>query len=71
MASRLSEDSDVTVALLEAGKDSSEYPMSAIPLAWPPLQNSEADWAYRTTPQQNGGLGLRDKVSTRQLFVFA
>ena len=63
MASRLSEDSDVTVALLEAGKDSTEYPLSGIPLAVAQLQNSEADWAYRTTPQQKSCQGMHDKVT--------
>ncbi len=62
VANRLSEDGNVTVALLEAGKDSSEYPMSAVPLAAPQLQNTEADWAYRTIPQQRACLGMKDKV---------
>lgn len=50
LASRITEDSALTVALIEAG---SEPSLAAIhdPLAWPGLQGSEVDWAFETARQ--------------------
>jgi len=52
VASRLSEDPDVRVLLLEAGSADGPAAMS-VPEAWPALQGSEVDWGY-TTVQQPG-----------------
>ncbi|MER7807565.1 GMC family oxidoreductase N-terminal domain-containing protein [Streptomyces sp900116325] len=55
VAARLSEDSDARVLLLEAG-GSQPLEAMAIPLAWPTLQGSSADWADETVPQTTTGL---------------
>lgn len=50
LASRLSEDNDVSVLLIEAGGENSN-PLFAAPLFHPFLQNTSVDWAYYTEPQ--------------------
>ena len=50
LAARLSEDSDVSVGLIEAGGAATD-PRIAEPAQWPLLQGSAIDWAYRTVPQ--------------------
>jgi choline dehydrogenase len=50
VASRLSEDPDVGVFLLEAGAADGPAAMS-VPAAWPALLGSEVDWGYATVPQ--------------------
>jgi choline dehydrogenase len=54
VASRLSEDPDVRVLLLEAGSADGPAAMS-VPAAWPALLGSEVDWGFVTVPQP--GLG--------------
>ncbi len=61
IASRLTEDADVTVTLLEAGKEETDYPFTSVPLAFSRLQKSDADWAYTTVPQENACNGMRDR----------
>jgi choline dehydrogenase len=56
VASRLSEDPDARILLLEAGPANGPAAMS-VPEAWPTLIGSEADWRYTTVPQP--GLGGR------------
>ena len=51
VASRLSEDPDVRVLLLEAGGPD-ESPAIHIPAAFSRLFQTEADWNYRTAPQR-------------------
>jgi len=55
VASRLSEDPNVTVLLLEAGSDNQSYKVRWPLITCPYLQNSEYDWAFRTTPQEETG----------------
>ncbi|MGI5144498.1 GMC family oxidoreductase [Streptomyces sp. CA-106110] len=50
IATRLSQDPDVRVLLVEAGS-STPLEMMAIPPAWPLLQGTSADWADTTVPQ--------------------
>jgi choline dehydrogenase len=50
LASRLSEQSDVRVLLLEAGPADGPQMMS-VPAAWPALIGSEVDWGYATVAQ--------------------
>jgi choline dehydrogenase len=50
VASRLSEDPDVNVLLVEAGPHS-RNPLVHIPAGFPRLYQSKLDWAFRTTPQ--------------------
>ncbi len=54
IASRLSEDPDVTVLLLEAGGDGL-LDLVSDPPEWPALAGTERDWAYRTTIQRGTG----------------
>lgn len=51
LAHRLSEDENVSVLLIEAGKDSLDQLFSRIPLTFGKLFKTEADWAYNTQPQ--------------------
>ena len=50
LASRLSADPSLRVALLEAGGEA-HHPGIADPLSWPTLQGSAVDWGYATVPQ--------------------
>ncbi|XP_069102989.1 glucose dehydrogenase [FAD, quinone]-like isoform X2 [Argopecten irradians] len=62
LANRLSEDSDVTVLLLEAGKSESDKPVYDIPYNCPKAQMTEADWIYRTIPQKQSHFAMKNKV---------
>ncbi|KAH9934397.1 GMC oxidoreductase [Fomitopsis serialis] len=53
LASRLSEDPNVTVLVLEAGPSHESQLMSRIPLGFSKLLQSECDWDYETTSQPN------------------
>ncbi|KAI0964790.1 hypothetical protein F4678DRAFT_468200 [Xylaria arbuscula] len=61
VANRLSEDPNIQVLVLEAGKDLSLDPRVNIPALWTSLMGSDADWQYQTFPQQ----GLQNR-SIRQ-----
>ncbi len=62
VASRLSENPDVKVLLLEAG--TSKIPdLVRVPAAWPALWNTDIDWRYMSTPQQ--ALGGRQVYEPR------
>ncbi|KAM0431005.1 hypothetical protein ACHAPT_005639 [Fusarium lateritium] len=51
VATRLSEDPNVQVLVLEAGADLSADPRVNIPAFWTSLLGSDADWQYHSTPQ--------------------
>ncbi|OTB16166.1 putative GMC oxidoreductase [Daldinia sp. EC12] len=57
VANRLSENPDVQVLVLEAGKDLIADPRANVPALWTSLMGSEADWQYKSVPQP--GLGGR------------
>lgn len=57
VANRLSENPDVQVLVLEAGKDMTTDPRVNVPAFWTALLGSEADWQYQSVPQK--GLGDR------------
>ena len=59
VASRLSEDEDNTVLLLEAGGHYDDNPLLHIPMLYPLLQHSVYDWEYYTEPQKVSCLGLK------------
>ncbi|KAL4218202.1 hypothetical protein ACF0H5_022938 [Mactra antiquata] len=63
IASRLSEDADVSVLLLEAGGDYTENENFHIPLMALRLQKSESDWIYYTVPQKESHWGMVDNKS--------
>lgn len=60
VASRLSEDQDKTVLLLEAGGHFDESPLIHTPIAWAPLQKTEYDWEYYTEKQTQAFQGLKE-----------
>ena len=61
VASRLSEDKDKKVLLLEAGGHWDENPLLHIPVRWLDLENTVHDWEYYTEPQNASCLGLKDR----------
>ncbi|KAI1385843.1 alcohol oxidase [Hypoxylon trugodes] len=61
VANRLSENPDVQVLVLEAGKDLSADPRVNIPALFTSLAGSDADWQYKSVPQQAlGGRSIRE-----------
>jgi choline dehydrogenase-like flavoprotein len=53
VAARLTENPDVKVGVIEAGRNRLNDPMVDIPVAFPTMfNNPEYDWAYRTVPQK-------------------
>ncbi|XP_011140061.1 glucose dehydrogenase [FAD, quinone]-like [Harpegnathos saltator] len=58
MASRLSEEQDRTVLLLEAGVD--EIVLSDVPLVFPILARTFLDWDFQTEPSANYCLAMRN-----------
>ena len=52
LAARLSEDSDISVLILEAGGEETHNDSFAVPLASISLQRTESDWQYYTVPQK-------------------
>ncbi|XP_051154686.1 neither inactivation nor afterpotential protein G-like isoform X2 [Leptopilina boulardi] len=58
LASRLSENANSTVLLVEAGGQFNWF--STVPLAAPVLFNSHVDWAFKTEPQWYSSKGLHD-----------
>ena len=63
MASRLSEDPEVRVLLLEAGYDDQDWPDTQVPAASMGLWSSKIVWDDYTVPQTNACLGMKDNVS--------
>ena len=59
VAARLSENPDVTVALLEAGPDDREIPEVLQLNRWMELLESGYDWDYPIEPQENGNSFMR------------
>ncbi|OWF45867.1 L-sorbose 1-dehydrogenase [Mizuhopecten yessoensis] len=62
LGSRLSEDDDVTVAILEAGGAADNDPRVTIPYYFPSLQGTELDWKFYTTRQQHAYFAMKDQV---------
>lgn len=58
LASRLSEDEDRTVLLLEAGVD--EVPLSDVPWSYSSLQRTYLDWNFKTEPSSNYCLAMHN-----------
>lgn len=59
VAARLSEDADVTVALLEAGPTDADKDVVLTLNRWPELLESGYDWDYPIEPQKNGNSFMR------------
>ena len=60
LATRLSEDPDTQVLLIEAGVPP-PY-LAFIPVLGAFLQQTPYDWQFETVPQENACLAMRDKV---------
>lgn len=61
LASRLSEDTNNSILLVEAGAHFSDDPIFTIPALAFSSQMSEYDWAYYTVPQENSHLGTNER----------
>ncbi|XP_064610228.1 L-sorbose 1-dehydrogenase-like [Liolophura sinensis] len=61
IASRLSENPNVTVLLLEAGEEETKEQKIDIPLAVAELQMSPYDWQYQTETQGKSCLGMKNE----------
>lgn len=59
LASRLSENPEWNILLLEAGQD--ENVLSEVPVLFPVLQTSSIDWQFLTEPSEDFCLGMVDK----------
>ena len=64
LASRLTEDIDKEVLVLEAGEDPSDHPFADIPIFADKMRNSEFDWGYQTVPQRHACKAHKDMVSS-------
>jgi choline dehydrogenase-like flavoprotein len=51
VATRLTEDPNTHVLVLEAGEEHSADPRVITPALWPALLGTDLDWAYMTEPQ--------------------
>ncbi|KAI0022815.1 GMC oxidoreductase [Xylariomycetidae sp. FL0641] len=60
LASRLSEDPDLQVLVVESGQDRSADPTTLTPGAWPLLTNSPNDWMFSAVAQE--GLDRQIKI---------
>ena len=63
MASRLSEDKDKKILLLEAGGHYDENPKFLDPIEWPSLLFTKHDWGYYTEPQEFSNFGFNENRS--------
>ncbi|XP_072045318.1 alcohol dehydrogenase [acceptor]-like [Amphiura filiformis] len=61
VASRLSEDSNSTVLLLEAGPSDKDYPNISIPAMVGTLQQTDIDWSFKTVPQKHAAQAYTDE----------
>nr|XP_039258919.1 oxygen-dependent choline dehydrogenase-like [Styela clava] len=69
VTSRLSEDPNVKILLLEAGKSDLSIPAIRVP-SIEPIQMTTADWNYKTVPQKyaaQGHLGQVDRLPTGKI----
>lgn len=51
VATRLTEDPDTSVLVLEAGEERSADPRITTPALWPSLLGSDVDWGFVSEPQ--------------------
>jgi len=63
VASRLSEEPNFRVLLLEAGGDYTKNESYHVPIKWFDLQKTPADWEYYTVPQKESHLGMKGQRS--------
>lgn len=51
LANRLSEDTSVSVLVIEAGLNAADDPRIVIPALFSAIAGTELDWSFATTPQ--------------------
>ena len=61
VASRLSEDPQVTVLLVEAGQPNTN-PSLSVPLSWQTLDRTAYEWRFQTQPQHHAAKDTVDQV---------
>ncbi len=61
VAARLSEDANITVAVLETGPEETNLPTVDIPLATPSLWGRDTAQQYYTIPQKKSCQGMVDR----------
>lgn len=66
-ASRLAEEEDKTILLLEAGGDPTNDPNINIPIFADSVRGTEFDWQYRTVPQKDACKGHIDGVRRKSI----
>ncbi|GFN98656.1 choline dehydrogenase [Plakobranchus ocellatus] len=64
LAARLSENSNVSVLLLEAGSSDWGNSVIDVPALQPLAINSDMDWSYTTERQEGLFAGVKDEVNT-------
>lgn len=64
-ASRLSEDPNTSVLVLEAGADLTADPRVNIPIFYAALLGSDADWKFQSSPQVRMALVLSKREYVR------
>ncbi|XP_060067761.1 glucose dehydrogenase [FAD, quinone]-like [Ylistrum balloti] len=62
LASRLTEDSNVKVLLLEAGGEETRDPNLHVPLLSSLQKNPDFEWMYYTVPQKFAAMGMNDRA---------
>ena len=63
IASRLAEDKDKSILVIEAGGEPSDEPIIDVPLLADSARGSDYDWQYHTVPQKHGCLGHKEQVN--------
>ena len=63
VASRLTEDPNIKVLLLEAGEDNKKWPETNVPGTFFGMLSSAITWDHYTVPQNNRCLGMQNNVS--------
>ena len=65
IASRLAQDKDTTILLIEAGENPELNPNIDIPIFADKVRGSEWDWSYKTTPQKHACRSHEDRVRAK------
>jgi hypothetical protein len=69
VASRLSEDKDVSVLLIEAGDFDGDNPLITIPALGPLGFRTNLDWEYESEPQEGILTGMKRGVSISEIII--